>query len=280
MAESFDPRITPARADLAARHLQGQVTAARFVDGTAREVIADIAPLRQGPGAHETQVTEALRGERVTIYDERDGWGWGQLEADKYVGWMPLATLTVPGLSPTHRVSSLSTLAFPGPSIKLPPAAHLPLGARLTVTGETDTFAITQSGWHVPLRHLALLDRGETDFVTVAERFLAAPYLWGGKTAAGLDCSGLVQISLDACGIDAPRDSDMQERALGQTLQANTPLKRGDLLFWKGHVAIARDAETMVHANAFHMSVAIESIADGIQRIAAAGSPVTSIKRL
>lgn len=280
MGEDFDPRITPARPDLAARHLQGKVEAARFVDGTPREVVADIAPLRQAPGPGDTQVTEALRGERVTIYEERNGWGWGQLDADKYVGWMPLAALTVPGLSPTHRVASLSTLAFPGPSIKLPPAARLPLGARLTITGETDTFAITQSGWHVPLRHLALLDRGETDFVAVAEQFLAAPYLWGGKTAAGLDCSGLVQISLDACGIGAPRDSDMQERALGKRLPTNSPLKRGDLLFWKGHVAIARDADTMVHANAYHMNVAIERIADGIERIAASGSALTSIKRL
>lgn len=280
MAEKFDPRVTPARPDLAARHLQGKVDAQRYVDGAAREVIAATVPLRQGPDAHQTQVTEALRGERVTLYDERDGWGWGQLENDRYIGWMPLAALAAPGPDPTHRVASLSTLAFPGPSIKLPPAAHLPLGARLAITGDKDNFAVTPEGWHVPSRHLAPLDRNERDFVTVAERFLDAPYLWGGKTAAGLDCSGLVQIGLDACGINAPRDSDMQERALGQAVPSGTPLKRGDLIFWKGHVAIARDAETMVHANAFHMSVAIERIEDGIRRIAASGSNVTSIKRL
>jgi cell wall-associated NlpC family hydrolase len=280
MAETFDSRITPARADLAASHLQGQVKAARFVDGHQYEVTASIAPLRQGPGAHETQVTEALRGERLTAYEERDGWAWGQLEGDSYVGWIPIAALAVPAQKPTHRVASLSTLAFPGPSIKLPPAAHLPLGSRLAIVDTKDTFAITQDGWHVPSRHLAPLNQHDTDFVAVATRFLEAPYLWGGKTAAGLDCSGLVQIALDTCGIKAPRDSDMQEHALGQAISTDAPLNRGDLIFWKGHVAIACDADTMIHANAFHMRVAIERITDAIERIAATGSAVTSVKRI
>ncbi len=280
MADTFDPRITPARADLAARHLQGRVDAARFVDGSQREVTASIAPLRQDPDAHATQVTEALRGERVMVYDQRDGWAWGQLENDGYVGWISAAALGAPGSHATHRTASLSTLAFPGPSIKLPPAAHLPLGSRLPIIGTKDMFAVTQDGWHVPSRHLAPLNQYDTDFVAIAERFLETPYLWGGKTAAGLDCSGLVQIALDACGIKAPRDSDMQERALGQTVPPGATAKRGDLLFWKGHVAIARDATTMIHANAFHMSVTIERIADGTERIAATGSAVTSIKRM
>jgi cell wall-associated NlpC family hydrolase len=279
-AETFDPRITPARPDLAARYLQGKVDAARFVDGERREITTGIAPLRQGPGAHDTQLTEALRGEIFTIYDQQHGWSWGQLDNDKYVGWVLSAALGAPGPKPTHKVAALSTLAFPGPSIKLPPAAHLPLGSRLVIVGEKDTFAITPEGWHVPARHLVPLARHETDFVAVAVRFLEAPYLWGGKTAAGLDCSGLVQIALDATGIDAPRDSDMQERALGRELPPGTMSKRGDLIFWKGHVAIVRDADTMVHANAFHMKVAVEPISDGIKRIAAAGSAVTSIKRL
>jgi cell wall-associated NlpC family hydrolase len=186
----------------------------------------------------------------------------------------------VPAENPTHKVTSLSTLAFPGPSIKLPPAAHLPLGSRLAIVGDKDTFAVTAKGWHVPARHLAPIDRHETDFVAVASRFLEAPYLWGGKTAAGLDCSGLVQIALDACGIKAPRDSDMQEREIGQAISTDAPLRRGDLIFWKGHVAIACDTDRMIHANAFHMGVAIERIAEAIKRIAATGSAVTSIKRM
>jgi cell wall-associated NlpC family hydrolase len=132
---------------------------------------------------------------------------------------------------------------------------------------------------YLPARHLAPLDRVEPDFVAVAERFLGTPYLWGGKTNNGVDCSGLVQVALAACGMPCPRDSDMQERALGAPV-ALADSRRGDLLFWKGHVAIVRDAATLLHANAFHMMVAVEPIAEALARIEAAGSPVTSVKRL
>ena len=136
-----------------------------------------------------------------------------------------------------------------------------------------------QSGWHLPAVHLAPIKARQPDFVAVAEEFLHAPYLWGGKTSLGIDCSGLVQVALQAAGIACPRDSDMQELALGK-LSSLAELRRGDLVFWKGHVAIARDAETLLHANAHHMAVAIEAAADAIARIKAAGSDVTSVKRL
>lgn len=280
MAETYDPRLTPARPDIAARHLQGKVKARRFADGVTHEVVAAVAAVRQAPSPDATQLTQALRGERVTIYDIAEDWGWGQLKDDGYVGYLPLSALAMVTSEPTHKVTALSTLAFPGPSIKLPPAATLPLGSKLAIMRNEATFAVTAEGWHVPARHVAALDFRETDFVTVAERFLGAPYLWGGKTNLGLDCSGLVQMSLNACGIASPRDSDMQEAALGEALSRDAALQRGDLIFWKGHVAIVRDAATMIHANAFHMQVAVEDIAEGIARIAAAGSDVTSIKRI
>jgi len=281
MAE-LDPRTTPARPDLAARHLEGHLTAARFVDGTLREVIEAQAPLRRAPAPDAPLDTEALKGERVTVYESNEeGWSWGQLASDGYVGWLPTAALAAPGPAPTHRVAAPRTLVFPGPSIKLPPLAALSLGARLTVTRVEGPLAVTPENNYVPATHLKPVDTTEGDFVTVAETLVGVPYLWGGKTTFGLDCSSLVQLALNACGLPCPRDSDMQERALGETIAPDLAnLRRGDLVFWKGHVAIARDPATVLHANAFHMAVAIEPIADAIARIRAAGSEITSARRL
>jgi cell wall-associated NlpC family hydrolase len=277
---AFDPRVTPARADLAAKHLEGKVKASRYVEGHMCEVIEPQAPLRREPRPDAPLDTEALKGERVTIYDSNgEGWAWGQLAADGYVGWLPESALALPGAAPTHKVTALRTLAFPGPSIKLPPLEALPLGARVAIARIEDRMAVTQSGAYVPAAHLAPLGEDEIDFVAVAERFLGAPYLWGGKTALGLDCSGLVQVALTACGVSCPRDSDMQERALGTAVSADL-LKRGDLIFWKGHVAIVRDQDSLTHANAYHMAVAIEPVAEAVARIRNAGSEITSIRRI
>ncbi|MET0921844.1 MAG: NlpC/P60 family protein [Xanthobacteraceae bacterium] len=281
--DALDPRLTPARADIAAKHLEGKVEAARFVEGELREVAEPQAPLRRAPSPEAPLDTEALKGERVTVYETTDeGWAWGQLESDGYVGWLPAGALRSPGPAPTHRVVALRTLAFPGPSIKLPPLEALPLGCRLAVARIETPFALTASGGFIPARHIAPLDASESDFVAVAERFVGAPYLWGGKTSLGLDCSGLVQVALATCGIRCPRDSDMQEKALGQPVAAAdlSDLRRGDLLFWKGHVAIVRDRETLLHANAFHMAVAAEPINEATARIRAAGSEPTSVRRL
>jgi len=278
-----DRRLTPARPDLAAKHLEGQVTAARFVEGEVFEVSYGVAPVRREPFSGAILETEALKGERVTVYDRtEEGWAWGQLMTDGYVGWLPDLALYRPAAEPTHKVTALRTFAFHGPSIKLPPAETLPLGARLAIVREDASFAVTQEGWHVPRRHVAPLADVEADFVAVAERFVGTPYLWGGRSSLGIDCSGLVQTALAACGIAAPRDSDMQEAALGTPvpLDQQAALKRGDLLFWKGHVAIARDAASIVHANAYHMATAIEPTQQAIARIAAAGSSLTAIKRL
>jgi cell wall-associated NlpC family hydrolase len=277
---AFDPRLTPARADLAAKELEGKVTAARYVEGRVHEVIEAQAPLRAEPAPDAPLATEALKGERVTIYDSNDeGWAWGQLAADGYVGWLPANALAPAGPPPTHKVAALRTFAFPGPSIKQPPVEALPLGARVGVVRFEDRMAVIRSGAYVPTTHLASIGVDEPDFVAVAERFLGSPYLWGGKTVLGLDCSGLVQVALAACGVACPRDSDMQEEALGIAID-NSELRRGDLVFWKGHVAIVRDRDTLIHANAFHMAVAIEPIADAVARIQYAGSTITSVRRI
>ena len=278
-----DPRLTPARPDLAAKYLEGKIEAARFVVGEEFEIVDALAPLREGPSADAMLATQALKGERVTIYDRNgEGFAWGQLNSDGYVGWLPDSALAKPAAPPTHKIIAIRTFAFPGPSIKLPPVDTLVMGAMVTVLREQGAFAVTREGWHLPRLHIGGIDRHAGDFVAVAERFVGTPYLWGGKSSFGIDCSGLVQVALNAAGTGCPRDSDMQQDTLGRALDPAKPekLRRGDLIFWIGHVAIARDADTIVHANAHHMATVIENTSEAIARIKAAGSEITAIKRL
>jgi cell wall-associated NlpC family hydrolase len=278
-----DPRLTPARPDLAAKYLEGKVKAARFVAGEVFEISDAIAPLREKPAADAMLLTQALKGERVTIYDRNgEGFAWGQLNSDGYVGWLPDRVLAKPLGEPTHKITALRTFAFPGPSIKLPPIDTLLMGTTLTVTREDGAFAVTRAGWYLPRQHVGSIDHYAEDFVAVAEQFAGTPYLWGGKSSLGIDCSGLVQISLNAAGTGCPRDSDMQQDGLGRELSAAEAkkLQRGDLIFWKGHVAIVRNATTIVHANAHHMATTIENTRDAIARIKEAGSEISAVKRL
>jgi len=284
MTQAFDRRLTPARPDIAAAHLRGRVEAEHFVEGKSEEVVFELADMRNAPSFAAGLDTQAIRGERVTVYEIDEGWAWGQLERDSYVGFLPAAALKPAGPAPTHRIRVLRTFLYPGASMKLPVEQALPLNAEVCVTECRGDFARIGDEGFVWSGHLSKLDAFEADFVSVAEQFVGVPYLWGGKTALGLDCSGLVQTALAAAGIRAPRDTDMQENALGEAIHT-TPdlagLQRGDLIFWKGHVGLMRDERTLLHANGHHMLVASELLAEAVARIEAKSfGKITSIRRL
>jgi cell wall-associated NlpC family hydrolase len=279
----FDRRLTPARPDLAAAHLKGIVEAERYTEGRLMHVIVETADLRPRPAPDSAIDTQALHGEEVMLYDVEEGWGWVQLQRDQYVGYLSLQALAEGPSTATHRLTVNRSFLYPGANMKLPVMGALPLNAALHVTASDGDFLRLAQGSFVFAAHAAPLHAYEDDFVAVAERFLNVPYLWGGKSALGIDCSGLVQIALAAAGQEAPRDTDLQEKHLGTPLAFDDTLaglQRGDIVFWKGHVGIMRDANTLLHANAHHMQVASEPLMGAAGRIKAKGAAVTSIKRL
>lgn len=285
----LDLRVNAARPDLADIALDGRVEALRFVPGEAMQVVAPHAPLRKRPSHDARLLTEALFGEQVAVFERTPdaGWAWAQLMGDRYVGWIPCDALGHTSFESTHKVSAPRTFVFARPDIKTPPLMSLPLGARVAVKAEAADsnarYALIEPAGAVVVQHLAALEAQENDWTSVAERFIGIPYLWGGKTASGIDCSGLVQVALQACGIAAPRDTDMQENALGTPLplaNGTRGLVRGDLVFWAGHVGIMRDAAALLHANAHHMAVAMEPVAITAERLAKRGAPISSIRRI
>jgi hypothetical protein len=269
-----DRRLTPARSDLAAAHLRGQVEAAHFVEGAPVSVIWGRVSLRTAPSDGAAQDSELLRGEAVTVYERKNGWAWVQAQTDSYVGYVREAALGPAMAADMHVVLPLTPL-LAAPDVKAPLRDLLPLNALVKAAARTGDFVETDGGF-VSARALAPRSQVAPDFVAVAEQFLGVPYVWGGKTFQGMDCSGLIQTAFQAAGIAAPRDTDMMEQDLGQAV-LGAKLKRGDLVFWKGHVGVMRDAETLLHANAFHMLVAAEPLTEAVERI---DKPVTTIKRI
>ncbi|MEQ1671942.1 MAG: NlpC/P60 family protein, partial [Hyphomicrobium sp.] len=202
---AIDPRRNAYRPDLAASYLEGQVEAARFTPGSLGQITQPSVPLRKTPDAARGLETEVLFGEAVTVFDERDGWAWVQLARDGYVGYIPAISIRPgPLLTPTHRVQTLGTFVYPAADIKTPPLMHLPLNALVTITGGDERFAQVQTGGFIIGRHMAAMNRPARDFVEIAERFIGTPYLWGGCTRIGIDCSGLVQTALLAANVVAP----------------------------------------------------------------------------
>ncbi|HET9935587.1 MAG TPA: NlpC/P60 family protein [Methyloceanibacter sp.] len=275
-----DPRRHAYRHDLAAEPLRGRVASRRFVTGEPRQVAAPSLPLRREPRFDATLDTEALRGEIVTVYDESEGWAWVQLSRDGYVGYVPGEGLTRALVAPTHRISALRTYVYPEPDGKTPPLALLSLNAGIATPRKVGKFLALEGGGFVVASHAAPIGTAEPDFVAVAEAFVGTPYLWGGRTSIGTDCSGLVQLALEAAGHASPRDADMQAQELGRVIDPKGALRRGDLVFWEGHVGIMTSGKDFLHANAFHMAVAAEPFAQAKRRIKAAGYEVSCVRRL
>jgi cell wall-associated NlpC family hydrolase len=276
----LDPRLHAYRPDLADTRLQERVQAPNYAAGTLAQIVEPIASLRREPRFDAVQTSQGLQGETVRIFDRSEGWAWVQLEQDGYVGYLAQESLGVVAAAATHRVGVPLTFAYPAPDHKAQPAALVPMNAQVRVISSGEKYAEIAGGRFMIASHLSPLEKREADFVAVAEQFLRVPYSWGGKTALGLDCSGLLQTALQAAGIACPRDSDMQEK-LGVALPIDSidALKRGDLAFWKGHVGIMTSPTHLLHANGHFMQVTLEPLATALARIAAAYGTLTGIRR-
>jgi len=269
MRMTFDARVTLVDDGLADERLEGRIPAARYAPARPSQVAVPCASVRAGPDARAEQVDQVLFGEGFDGLETRGGFVFGQASRDGYVGWVAQEALSEKISAPTHWVSALRAYAFETPSIKAPARGPLSLNALVTAVDETAGMILADKiGW-VARAHLSSVGVALPDPAAVAEAHLGAPYLWGGRDSAGLDCSGLVQQALLACGLACPRDSD-QQQALGAAV-APEALARGDLVFWPGHVGMMRDVRRLVHANAHHMAVTIEPLARVCARIAANG---------
>jgi cell wall-associated NlpC family hydrolase len=250
--------------------LEGVQEATRYLAPEPMQAAVADAAIRREPSLTAEQLDQLIFGERFDVLERQDGWGFGQAVRDGYVGWVRLEALAGAGPAPTHWVRALRTYAFSEASIKSVPVARLSMNALVRVEAVEGRFARLAGSGFVAERHLSPLGAWATDPAAVAQAYLGAPYLWGGRESVGLDCSGLVQQALYACGHAGPRDSD-QQAALGRAVDPAGGLLRGDLVFWRGHVGMMLDADTLIHANAFHMAVTAEPLAEAVSRIAASG---------
>lgn len=273
----MDPRTTPANGRVAALHLKGQIESNHYVEGELTQCKAAAADIQGKPNGRRT--SQLVYGDMFEVFERNGGYAFGQSVYDGYCGYVREDLLGDPNVA-THWVVSPATHLYPGPNMKFMTRGALYFASEVTVEAEEGAWARLIDGHYVPKSHLVATGARLNDPVAVADLFLGTPYLWGGSTRYGIDCSGLVQMAYRSCGMDCPRDSDMQENDLGEDIDL-TQVARGDLLFWKGHVAFAASETKILHANAFHMAVAYEPLDEAIARIEkSGGGPVTSVKHV
>jgi cell wall-associated NlpC family hydrolase len=282
-----DPRLHAFRSDLADARLEGQVSAERFATGRPARISAAVADVRKAPQMDAGVNTQFLHGDDVLVFETSGGWAWVQGERDGYVGYVEETALCGRDHAATHIVRVPRTFLYPGPDLRFPISGRLSMGSTVAVSGMAETrgtqYAVLSTGEAVIAGHLRLLAEPVADFVSVAETLLETPYLWGGVSGFGIDCSGLVQLSLRMAGQDVPRDSDMQAAGLGAAIDPGADfsnLQRGDFVFWKGHVAIMTGEKTMTHASGHTMTVARESLAGAVARIGYLYGGPTGFRRL
>ena len=282
--DKLDPRLHAYRPDLADEALRGQVEASRFVRGSLKRIVAPVAPLYKIPDTLSERQSECLFGEDVKVFEEKNGFCWVQAQQDGYVGYIEQSKIGSIGNHPTHRVNVPRTFQYRDADLRSPMISPLSMGSRISVVGEAETrdthYARLDNGSFVVFNHITPVSTVEDDYVTIAESFIHTPYLWGGKSGLGIDCSGLVQLALMMTGRTVLRDTDMQQATIGKDIAPENGLQRGDLVFWKGHVAIMVDSGTLIHANGASMDVRKENLDHAIDRIAKNHSTPTGYRRL
>lgn len=279
-SDDLDPRLTPARADLAASWLKDQVKADQYVDPVRQQISATVSSL-YSDAAVGPLGTQALYGEDVDVLENKNGWAWVQLIRDGYVGYMRSEHLTaaIPS-APTHRVSNIGGFIYPEANYKTAPVMPLSYGSLVHVREEKDGFALLENGGFVSLAHLSPIDFFSDEPIAEAFRFLGVPYLWGGRSHIGIDCSALIQLVLQACNYKCPRDSDLQEKHLGRPIDRDD-VQGGDLVFFRGHVGLMVDENTLIHANDRSMAVSIDDLDEYLRWRSKNGkTPVKMFKRL
>jgi cell wall-associated NlpC family hydrolase len=277
---TLDPRLHAFRPDIADARLAEEVSADRFVEGRPYTVAAALVDVRNAPKRDASQTTQALMGEAVTVFDVDKNWAWCQLGRDGYVGYVPADVLVEGTVVATHEVAVPSTFLYPAADLKTAPYTAIYMNSPLVVVEEGEKWSRIADGRYAFTRHLRPVATAATDPAAVAVLLEHTPYLWGGRTRLGLDCSGLVQTALQACGRPCPRDTDMMESKLGEALPFDKALlHRGDLVFWTGHVGMMIDSQRLIHTNGYHMLTAIEPLSEALTRIAALFGPATSFRR-
>ncbi|MGH6763252.1 MAG: NlpC/P60 family protein [Phyllobacterium sp.] len=284
---ALDRRLNAFRPDLGDVRLRGQIETENLVEGRPMRVIAPIADLRKQPRPDSGIDTQLIYGDDVLMFEDAEGWCWVQNERDGYVGYVTDTALDERAAAPTHRVTAPRTFVYPGPDLKFPVIKALSMGSLLSVTGWEERrgtqYAVLSSGEAVVARHIAPIDDRATDFVAVAESLINTPYLWGGVSGFGIDCSGLVQLSLLMAGKNVLRDSDMQAQSIGNLIETDASydrLQRGDLVFWNGHAAMMADDRMLLHASGYTMSVTLEPLTQAIERIMPFYGLPTCVRRI